>query len=384
MKNVSPLKHKKQLSVKSSTAESLEKGPTLVELPTIEKWIATSPPTRFYGSKKRLLPWIYQNVRDLKFDTAFDPFGGTASVSRLLQGMGKSVTYGDAFLFNRQIASAVLGGTPTINQKNFISWVENVQPRRGWVSDYFDDIFYTAEENRWIDGLAYKLQRSSFDQKTKDVVCFCFYQAALRKRPFNLFHRANVSLRLKQDIKRSFGNLTTWNKSFVEHMVEAFSDLLACPRNSIEPSKIVPCSNPLQNDGSYDLVYLDPPYLNRKLSSPGDDYWKKYAFLEIFASHFSNYPKELSSCRVPSLRRPEAFEEWATGEQYIKNLESLLDRFSKSIVVMSYMSDSFPEITELTELFRSRWPKTSVNYTQYTHALKKRKKSEVLFIGVPE
>ena len=61
------------------------------------------PPTRFYGSKRKLLPWIYSNVAHLKFETALDLFGGSASVSLLFKIMQKSVVYHDGFRFNEDV-----------------------------------------------------------------------------------------------------------------------------------------------------------------------------------------------------------------------------------------------------------------------------------------
>ena len=32
------------------------------------------PTTRYQGSKRKILPWIYKNLKDLEFDTALDAF----------------------------------------------------------------------------------------------------------------------------------------------------------------------------------------------------------------------------------------------------------------------------------------------------------------------
>lgn len=66
------------------------------------------PTTRYYGSKKRLLPWIYENTKNLEFDTVLDTFGGTASTSLLFQAMGKKVTFNDGLKCNQIMATALL------------------------------------------------------------------------------------------------------------------------------------------------------------------------------------------------------------------------------------------------------------------------------------
>lgn len=45
---------------------------------SIYSLIDTIPNTRYYGSKKRLLSWIYDEVKDYEFTTVLDAFGGTA------------------------------------------------------------------------------------------------------------------------------------------------------------------------------------------------------------------------------------------------------------------------------------------------------------------
>ena len=44
------------------------------------------PSTRFSGSKRRFLFWIWENIRDIKFKTVLDVFGGTGSVSSCIGG----------------------------------------------------------------------------------------------------------------------------------------------------------------------------------------------------------------------------------------------------------------------------------------------------------
>lgn len=70
--------------------------------------IARFPKTRYYGSKRRLLDWIYHALKDLPFNTVLDGFGGTASVSLLFKMMGKEVTFHDGLLCNTISAYALL------------------------------------------------------------------------------------------------------------------------------------------------------------------------------------------------------------------------------------------------------------------------------------
>jgi adenine-specific DNA-methyltransferase len=39
------------------------------------------PTTRYQGSKRKIIPWLWQHFRELDFNSAVDVFGGTGSVT---------------------------------------------------------------------------------------------------------------------------------------------------------------------------------------------------------------------------------------------------------------------------------------------------------------
>jgi adenine-specific DNA-methyltransferase len=53
------------------------------------------PTTRYQGSKRKLLLWLYKHISPLNFKSVLDVFGGTACVSYLFKIMDKQVTYND-------------------------------------------------------------------------------------------------------------------------------------------------------------------------------------------------------------------------------------------------------------------------------------------------
>ena len=62
--------------------------------------LKTIPSTRYQGSKRKILPWIYDCIKDVEFNTVLDAFGGSGMVSYLFKCMGKSVTYNDLYRYN--------------------------------------------------------------------------------------------------------------------------------------------------------------------------------------------------------------------------------------------------------------------------------------------
>src|SRR5438045_6596054 len=95
------------------------------------------PSTRYYGSKRRFLPWLSKIFKSLDFNTVLDGFGGTASVSILLSSMDKKVTYNDAYLFNTICAKAIF----LKNKGKYISksqqYLSFINPKKGFISETF-------------------------------------------------------------------------------------------------------------------------------------------------------------------------------------------------------------------------------------------------------
>lgn len=117
--------------------------------------ISSFPKTRYYGSKRRLLDWIYHALKDLPFNSVLDGFGGTSSVSLLFKMMGKEVTFHDGLLCNTIAAQALLADKlPFADIGEAHSFIDGIKPHRGFISKTFVGMYYTDKENRWLDGAA--------------------------------------------------------------------------------------------------------------------------------------------------------------------------------------------------------------------------------------
>ena len=363
--------------------EAIKLSPHVVPFLTVSKRISTFPKTRYYGSKRKLVSWIYENLRNLKFESVFDGFGGTASVSLLFKSMGKYITYHDAFHFNTYSAHAVLSEQMHLDKSEFENTLQSVKPSDGVINKYFNNIFYTDSENMWLDGFIKNIESDNLDINKKSVYLYTLYQACLQKRPFNLFHRANLNLRLNANTERSFGNMTTWKRSFSELMLRAYDDLARCVWNSGRSHHIVGPTNILEIKPKYDLVYLDPPYFNKSANRNRDDYWRKYHFLEGL-TNYNEWERKInidSDIRITP--KSSEFELWSQTGYFRKNLFDLIENHRKSIVVLSYVSGAYPDEKELLQFFQSKFRSVSFHSRSYSHALAKQTKRELMFVGVP-
>jgi adenine-specific DNA methylase len=236
------------------------------------------PSTRYSGSKRRFVEWIWEHVKELPFDSALDAFGGTASVSLLFKRYGKQVFYNDLLKFNQIIGTAVIENSTVKVTPEDLNTVLQFSPDGypDFIQREFEGTFFLDTENAWLDRVVTNISKVENEYK-QAILMASLFQACLAKRPFNLFHRVNLNIRTAS-VRRTFGNKTTW-----EH---PFSDLFS--RYAIEYNNAI-FSNGQENGvvGGYDalsapngvdLVYLDPPYFSAS-ASQGTNYLAFYHFL---------------------------------------------------------------------------------------------------------
>lgn len=351
--------------------------------PVIER-ITQFPSTRYYGSKRRLLPWMYGHLGRLRFETALDAFGGTGSVSFLFQAMNKKVTYHDGFRFNEDVARSVLALAPALARADIEKMLAETRPRSGVISQQFKGIFFKDEENAWLDGFFLSINDVIQSNYEISLLRYLIYQACLKKRPFNLFHRANLSLRTNGSVERSFGNAATWERSFRHHAMQAYDELAQVSEKGRKPATILPAGDASDIRPGYDLVYIDPPYINREERYNRDDYWRRYHFLEGLARYdqWAALIDPASDIRLPA--RSPWFAAWGRKGTFRDRLFSFIDSHRHSTVALSYVSDAVPTEAELLSHFEARFAQVSVHSAAHHHALSKSSKRELLFIGIPK
>lgn len=346
--------------------------------------IARFPTTRYYGSKRRLLSWIYGHLGAIRFDSVLDAFGGTGSVSLLFKAMSKRVTYHDGFQFNEDVAKTVLASKPALTRQAVEATLKAVKPRRGLISKRFDGIFFKPAENAWLDGFITRLNADSASPDVQALLRYLVYQACLKKRPFNLFHRANLGLRTKVGVERSFGNAVTWERSFKYHALQAYDELARAAAIFGRTAVVLPAGDPGDIAAGYDLVYIDPPYVNIEDRYNRDNYWRRYHFLEGLARYdqWDELIDPESDIRMST--PPPWFADWGRKATFKDRLFAFIDGHQNSIVAVSYVSDAIPSETEILAFFESRFARVSMHSAEHHHALSKSRKRELLFIGFPK
>ncbi len=341
--------------------------------------LALFPGTRYQGSKRKLLPWILSCLEPIPFETALDAFSGSAAVAYGLKAMGKQVTANDRLQSNRLVAEAlVVNDGQRLEPERAAALLDPV-PGRVYgtlIADTFGDIYYTHEENQQLDILAGNVAAMPPGPQ-RALAYFALFQSCLVKRPFNLFHRRNLSLRLAK-VERTFGNKTTWERPFAEllaRFAREGSDAVFQGRRTATAST----TDVLELAGSPDLVYMDPPYVPGR--GPGTDYLRYYHFLEGLCD-LDAWPERIDrASRNRHMNEPPS--PWADRRQIRRQLRRVYARFPDAVLALSYRSDGVPAADELQADLKAVRGEVQVHDAgEYRYALSTNRRSrEYLFIA---
>ncbi|MDY7079919.1 MAG: DNA adenine methylase [Chloroflexota bacterium] len=347
-----------------------------LDLPKIETEFI--PSTRYQGSKAKLVQWMWEHIQGLSFDTVLDAFGGTGVVGYWLKQKGKQVTYNDVLRFNYLVGLALIENNATHLADDDVEGLLIHQPGqeyRTFIADTFRDVYYTDEENRWLDLVVQNVAELA-DPYKRALAYYALFQACLVKRPFNLFHRKNLYLRFA-DVERSFGNKTTWDTPFEVHFRAFVDEANALVVDNSRANRTLN-EDTCDIEGDYDLVYIDPPYISQR--GIGVDYHHFYHFLEGLA-RYEEWPA-LVDYRSKHRRLKSVYNPWVDQAAIHDAFIRVLDQFHDSTLVISYRADGVPSIADLEDMVRQvkRHVRT---YTLdgYQYVLSTRQTAEVLIIG---
>jgi adenine-specific DNA methylase len=342
------------------------------------------PTTRYQGSKRKLIPWLLSCLDQLEFESVLDLFGGTASVSYALKERGKRVHYNDYLQFNQQVGLALIENQLELARDASLEAVlaagneaaDASNRTIGFIAESFAGIYFTDKENRWLDGVVPAIAALP-ESPERAILWAALGQAALIKRPYNLFHRANLAMR-ERNVERSFGNKVTWDrpfdhylKNFVQEYNEAvFDSGVPCKSTCLDAQGLVPDT---------DLVYLDPPYTSSR--GNGVDYHGFYHFLEGLLA-YDNWSDQLDLARKhkPLARRSNP---WSHADQVAGAFEEVFTACeSVPLLALSYRADGLPPVVELCNILQRFGRSVQVHEaSNYQYALSGRKAGEVLIIA---
>lgn len=336
------------------------------------------PSTRYQGSKTKLAGWIIENINKevSDFDTVLDAFAGTGIISHFFKRMGKSVTCNDNLQFNYIIGKALIENSKEkfpLEKLTDIFIQKKNKTYDNLIERNFVDIYYTMEENKWLDIVVQNILDIN-NEYIRSLAFFALFQACIIKRPFNLFHRKNLYMRTAA-VDRSFGNKTTWDRSFPIYFEKFLREANAAIFDNKKIDNRALNKDVFDLEKNFDLVYIDPPYLSNK--GIGVDYRDYYHFLEGMSNYY-NWESEIDfDSKHLRLKRIND-NNWSKLSNIKENFEKMVKKFSDSILVISYRTTGIPSIEELKEIIESNKTVTFLKeyYFNYQYVLSKSTKKE--------
>jgi adenine-specific DNA-methyltransferase len=336
------------------------------------------PSTRYQGSKLKMLGWIDYCTQNLKFDTVLDAFGGTGCVGYMFRKKGKQVYYNDSLKFNYHIGLALIENPQHTLDDEDIRFILTRHPRiiyPTFIYDTFCDIYFTDEENQWLDMVSANI-RSLQNRYKQAIACYSLFQACIIKRPYNLFHRKNLYIRTA-DVERSFGNKKTWDTPFEEHFLNFVKEANEAVFDNGRQNRSFNSDIFTLDIPTPDLVYIDTPYISRK--GIGVDYLDFYHFLEGMVQY--EQWGELIDRNSKHKKIINGKNEWCSSSTIHRAFERLFEKFRDSILVVSYRDDGIPKISEIVEILEKYKETVEIRTLDYKYVLSSNHSKEVLIIA---
>lgn len=330
------------------------------------------PPTRFMGSKERLLPTLREVCANLPPGPAVDLFSGSGAVSHMLKRQGRAVMANDQMAMCAAFTCAMVendGATLSPSR------VEQLLAERS-VDDFvwrtFGDIYYRRADVEVIDRLRAGL-RTLEHPAARAVGMTALIRACLKKRPRGVFtytgHRYDDG---RRDLRLGMDEHFRQQVRLVNGAVFAGT---SPSRSFWGDAMAFTVPQPPA------LVYLDPPYFS-PLSD--NDYVRRYHFLEGLA-------RDWRGVEIQSHTKTRKFAAYGTPFSSARGaaeaFDQLFRRWRTSAIIVSYASNAQPDRDTLQALltrYKSRVEVIDIDH-RYSFGTQKAGQrnavKEYLFVG---
>ena len=310
---------------------------TLIKLlpKPLPEQVSEYPPTRFMGSKSKLLSEIWSVASQFNVDTVVDLFSGSGIVGYMFKAQGKSVISNDYMAMSATFTKAMIeNNTVTLPLEEAERLLVAHKESDHFVSTKFQGLYYTDEENDLIDTLRTNIAAIR-DPYKHAIAMTALIRACTKKRPRGIFtytgHRYDDG---RKDLQKS--------------LAEQFLDAVEAVNSAVFDNGKVNRSK--HGDAmdlrveQADLVYIDPPYYS-PLSD--NEYVRRYHFVEGLA-------RDWKGVEIQEHTQTKKFKSYPTPFSTRKGAADAFDRlfkkFANSILIVSYSSNSLPTQDEMVAI----------------------------------
>ncbi len=292
------------------------------------------PPTRFMGSKEKLLPHIKQVAQALEFHSVGDLFSGSGVVAYLFKSMGKQVLANDHMAMSAAFAKAMIeNSTRTLDEKDLNQLLGGNSQANSFVQETFRGLYFSQEENQLIDRVRANIKIIRNPHK-RAIAMSALIRACIKKRARGVFsYTGNRYDDGRQDLRLT-----------LEEQIRNAAKLINQAVFDNGQSNRSRCGDAMTWRIQPDLVYLDPPYYS-PLSD--NEYVRRYHFVEGLARDWEGVDIQWHT----KTRKFKSYDTpFRNQHRALKAFDVLFGRMSSSIVLLSYSSNSLPTRDQLASL----------------------------------
>ncbi len=341
-----------------------------VNLAQIKKY----PPTRFMGSKRRLLNDIWTQASRFDVDSAIDLFAGSGIVGYMLKANGLRVTSNDYMYMSYTFSKAMIENNGVrLSEDEILGLMEQKRDTDHFVEKTFKGLYFTDEENILIDVLRDNIARMNNATK-RAIAMSALIRACMKKRARGLFTYTG------------FGRYDDGRKDLKLSLREQFLANAALVNDAVfsngKRNRAI-CGDVMTLRARSSLVYIDPPYY-----SPFSDneYVRRYHFVEGLARNWEGVEIQESTQTKKFKSYPTPF---STKDGAASAFDRLFKKYAKSVLIVSYSSNSQPSQMEMVELMSTYKQQVEVVPIDYTYSFGNQKEAtthrnrvqEYLFVG---
>ena len=315
----------------------------------VQERLSMYPLLRYMGSKHKLAPWIYEVVKQYEFDSVLDAFSGYAVFYYLFKAMVKKVYSNDFLHFSSLIAKSLIENqTQTLTENDIATLLNEKVKSRDFISKTFKGVFYSKEELRFLDKISENI--STLRSKHKKALAYtALFRACLKKQPRGVFT-------LSGNLERYDDGRRDLQLSLSEHFVEQahlYNSLVFDndQTNAVFNQDVFDFNNKLYKP---DLVYLDPPYVPK---SDDNCYVKRYHFLEGLSKYWEG---EIIMQETKVKKIQKKYTPFSYRRTSLLAFTTLFEKFSNSIIVLSYSSNAYPDLDVLISMMKKFKKRVSV------------------------
>jgi DNA adenine methylase len=294
------------------------------------------PPTRFMGSKRKLLQDIWKAASAFEFQSVADVFSGSGVVSYLFKANGKEVHANDYMAMAATFSRALIeNNTATIDNDDFKTLTTTNSTSDRFVQKTFGNLYFSNDDNSLIDTIRTNLKL--LDEPKRSIALSALIRACMKKRARGIFTYTGVRY---DDGRRDLqlGLLDQFKDA-----IEVFNSAVFDNRRRNRSYSVNALDFPKTD---VDLAYFDPPYYS-PLSD--NEYVRRYHFVEGLA-------KDWHGVEIQETTKTKKFKSYptpfSTRNGAAKAFDRLFANFANSILLVSYSSNSLPTLEEMVSLLQ--------------------------------